>query len=229
VRRDVVVCLLVGLSTPVSAWAQAAPPAAAQARVRPIDLVLGGAAAGPVGLGTTTVSFLRADGSPLTVFTAKNALGASAGVEIAVTVRPSTRWAYEATGSWMRGSARTTVSADVEGAPSSSPSAGLVRFGAGGAALWRFRQRGRIAWFMRAGLSWSRDLAGAATLVEDGVQLEAGVGLERPLRPGTVRGQRRLGLRVEARIAAARGGVAFGDAGLRVAPAGAVSLVIGLR
>ncbi len=104
---------------------------------------------------------------------------------------------------------------------------GLHQFTVEGSLQYRFSRRGRWDPFVRAGAGWLRELTTDRTLVANGLSANLGGGIKywvRESRPGLFG---RLALRAEVRLAARHGGIAFGDAGVRLGPMFAAGLVIG--
>jgi len=222
--------LVMSLCAASHAGAQTRPgqgPQAPRGPRRAIEFTVGGAFQGPVSFGTANADLLRSDGSRLTLFRTENRSSLGYGLEtsLAFQLRRSV-WA-EVGGGFTRADLRTRVSGDAESVGADTVTADLVRFSVQGAALWYFRDRGRTAWFVRGGAGWMRELAGDATLVEDGLLGHGGIGLRHWWRDGTRGTVKRIGLRLEFRADLRSPGISLGDGGMRVGPAAAGHLVFG--
>ena len=161
-------------------------------------LSFGGVWIAPLSLGTATAGLERPDGSQLVVFQAENDLGPGLGVETGLAIELRRNFLVEISGGWVHTELRTRVSDDVESAPDLTLTETLTRFSVEASGLWQFRTRGATVYFVRGGAGWMRELTGGASLVEDGVVANGGLGLrhlvaEQPARqPATVRLPRRV-------------------------------------
>lgn len=196
---------------------------------RPIELAVGGSWIAPVGLGTVDADLLTSGGSPITQFTTSNSLGAAFGGDVHLTFALSRRVAAEALGSLTRISFETEITQDLEDADGVTLTETGLRFGAAGAMRVLLATTGATRWFLRGGAGWLRETAGGSSLVGDGLSVDAGVVMmylwrDRPR--GTLR---RLGLRLDGKIAFRSGGLTLGEDTLRAGPAVGGALTMGFR
>ncbi len=129
------------------------------------------------------------------------------------------------TAAWTRFEVRTAVSDDFEDVPDVTVSDTLTRFSVGGAVLWRFVDRPRVSWFARGGGAWMRELSSDASLVEDGLLIEAGVGVKYWMSTNPA-GEGRFGLRAEFRALNRRRGIEIDDGSFRIWPLVTASAVV---
>lgn len=200
-------------------------PFTAHAQTRKIELTVGAAASGAASAGTATVELLGSGGAPVTLFEAAHRTSVGLGADAALMYRVRQSLALELSGSWTRPDLETGISDDVEGAGDTTLSLGMHRFSAEVAAVRHFGRRGGAEPYVRAGAGWFRELTSDRALVDDGVAGHVGAGVKYWLRerPGVLG---HLAFRADVRLAARRGGIDRGEAGIRWSPGATVGLVI---
>lgn len=204
-----------------------ASPSVAAAQTSRVEVTLGGVVSGRASAGDANATLVDSGGSVLTLFTTSNRVTTGAGAEAQVAVRIRQRLLVELSGSWLKTNLETRVTSDLEDATPITASLGLHQFTVEGSLNYRFARRGRWDPFVRGGAGWLRELTTDRALVENGLSANFGGGIKywvRESRPGLFG---RLALRAEVRLVARHGGIAFGDAGTRLAPMFAAGLVIG--
>jgi hypothetical protein len=211
------VCVCLGL----------AAPAAAQTGLRGYELSIGAVAMGAMPFGESDATFSRPSGSPLLVFNSDISMGPGPGAEVHFGRSVGSRLALEVTGTWTLTTIRAEVSTDIDSAPDATLTEDLSRFSVEGSALWRLAGDGKRALYVRGGAGWMRELAGAASLAENGVIGNVGASVKYWWGASTSVQRRRLGLRLDGRAVLRSGGVDLGVDGVRLAPAASADLMIG--
>jgi len=200
-----------------------ASPAIAQTSQQPHaphkswELAVGGLAILPTSLGAMDANLLDPTGAPFRLFRTSTDTSLGLGLEVNVGTAVSRRLDVEFSGAWTRFDVRTKISDDVEDVPGLTATETLTRFSAGGAVLWRFAQGARAAGFLRGGVGWMRELSSDAALAEDGLLLDAGVGVKYWLSTNAA-GDGRFGLRAEFRVLNRRQGIDIDDGSTRLWP-----------
>lgn len=200
---------------------------AALAQTPRVEVTLGGVVSGRAPAGDVNATLIDSGGNALTLFKTSNRVAMGTGVEAQVAVRIRPRLLIELGGNWVKADLETRVTSDLEEAAPMTARLGLHQFTVEGSLQYRFSRRGRWDPFVRAGAGWLRELTTDRALVANGLSANLGGGIKywvRESRPGLFG---RLALRAEVRLAARHGGIAFGDAGVRLAPMFAAGLVIG--
>jgi hypothetical protein len=213
------------LATAGPCLAQTAPAAAPR---RPREFAVGGLFSGPASMGSSDASELGPSGAPsLTLFTTTNGFGVGGGVELMLgwQLRPAL-W-FEVAGGLLKTTLRTRITDDFEGVADQTLSAGATRFSAEGALLWYLKDRGKTAWFVRAGGGVMREAAGDLSLADTGFIANGSIGYRHWWRMNVTGTFKRMGIRVEARGVLRAGGVMLGSRSVTFGPAGAVQLVFG--
>lgn len=207
---------VIAISTPVFAQ---------QSARQPMELAGGIVWAAPRSLGTVHADLLDSDGMPVTLFRAENETGPALGLEVILSQAVARRIDVEFAGSWARFDARTSISGDFEDVPDVTVSETLTRYALEGAVVWRFAERGRVAWFLRGSGGWMREVAGDMSLAENGLLYSGGVGLKYWMsrRPT---GQDQFGIRAEFRMMGRRDGIALDDESFRLWPLATASAVV---
>ena len=225
----IAIAVWLGLGAAATATAQTrpAPTTKKPGPSRAFELVVGGVFTSSLTMGSADANLLRPDGSNLALFRTENSFGPGAGLELNLGFRVSRTVRVEASGTWMRVSARTRVSDDFESAPDQTISSPVDRLALEGAGLWFFRDRGKTAWFVRGSAGWMREFAGGYTLSKNGTIGSGGVGLRHWFRGGTKGRLKRLGVRAEFRGVFRSGGLSLGDSGARIGAAGLGHVVFG--
>ena len=204
-----------------------APSAVASAQTPRVEVTLGGVVSGRASAGDVNATLGDSGGTALTLFKTSNRVTTGTGAEAQVAVRIRPRLLIELGGTWLKTNLETRVTSDLEGAAPMTASLGLHQFTVDGSVQYRLARRGRWDPFVRGGAGWLRELTTDRALVENGLSANFGGGIKywvRESRPGLFG---RLALRAEVRLVARHGGIAFGDAGTRLAPMFAAGLVIG--
>lgn len=200
---------------------------AASAQTPRVEVTLGGVVAGPASTGDVNATLIDSGGNALTLFKSSNRVTTGMGAEAQVAVRIRQRLFVELSGTWVPTHMETRVTSDLEGAAPIAARLGVHQFTVEGSLQYVFARRGRWDPFVRGGAGWLRELTTDRAVVENGFGANLGGGIKywvRESRPGLFG---RLALRAEVRLVARRGGLAFGDAGTRLAPMFAAGLVIG--
>ena len=221
--RVALVALIATVGLPRLALAQALPVAGS----RSIELSVGGTLMSPAPAGSSSATLITSNGSRLTVFEAESRTGPGFGADATLGFRLASGVWIEAAGGWSRATASTRVSGDVETAPALTVSETISRLSAEAGLLIYFADRGDTSWFVRGSGGWMRELVAGNALADDGVIATGGGGLRHWFRQNGAGAVKRVGVRAEGRLIVRTGGVAFGDAGLRLAPAGSVFIVFG--
>ncbi len=178
-------------------------------------------------LGDASADLIRPDGSPLALFRSDVTVRPGPGLEVHVSRRILARWSAELSGTWAVTDIQTRVSSDFEDVPAATLTERLSRFSIEGSALWIVAGGPTRSVFVRAGAGWMREVAGAATLAEDGIIGSAGAGVKSWWRRATPGGGRRWGVRLDGRAVFRARGVDLGADTVRVAPAAAADLLFG--
>jgi hypothetical protein len=137
-------------------------------------------------------------------------------------------WA-DVSGGWTRISLTTDITDDFEGADGVTLSEAGSRFLVGGGIRLLLSDPKKMTWFVRGGVAWLRETAGGNTLTGDGLLTSAGVGVDYVWRDRVAGGIRRMGLRIDGRVNFRSGGLTLGEDKLRVGPAVAALIMMGLR
>jgi hypothetical protein len=221
-----VAVLLLVLSAAGPLWAQPATQAEAPAKPsRTWELAAGVLVVVPTSLGSANANLLDPQGGTLPLFRTSTDAGMGLGFEANVGTAVAKHVDVELSGAWTRFDVRTTVSDDFEDIPGITVSDRLTRFSVEGAVLWRFVEKTRVSWFVRGGAGWMRELSSDASLVEDGLVLNAGVGMKYWLSANPA-GQGTFGLRAEFRVLNRRRGIEIDDGSFRLWPVVAGSAVV---
>ena len=203
----------------------ASTPAFAQQPARQSMELAGGIVwAAPRSLGTVNADLLDSDGLPVTLFRAENETGPALGLEVILSQAVARRIDVEFAGSWTRVDARTSITGDFEDVPDVTVSETITRYALEGGVVWRFAERGRVAWFLRGSGGWMREVVGDLSLAENGILYSGGVGLKYWMsrRPT---GQDQFGIRAEFRMMGRHDGIALEDESFRLWPAATVMAV----
>jgi hypothetical protein len=191
----------------------------ASAQTRKVELGLGAVASGAGSAGDVNATLIDSSGNPLVLFRTENRVAPGLGAELHLAVRVKPRVSVELSGSWLKADLESRVTSDFEDAPSMTTSQGVNQFTVDSSVVYRFARRGKVDPFLRAGAGWLREITSDRALVENGLSANLGGGIKYWMG--------RVAIRVEARLAVRHGGIAFGDAGVRLAPVIAAGLVIG--
>ncbi|MEZ5318233.1 MAG: hypothetical protein R2752_12605 [Vicinamibacterales bacterium] len=207
-----------GLVPALAAPASAQAGRGAAAGGPPVEIAAGGVLVGPTSFGTASADLLRPDGGTTSLFKTDNRLGPGLGLEVTLGFGLTPRLFAEASGAWIKADFETRVTSDLEGADDATLTAPGNRFVVEGAALWRLATVGGGDLFARGGAGWMRDLAGEGSLIKDGTTGSVGVAWRRwwHERPGPR--TRRIGLRLDGRIAIRSAGLTLGEQKTRIAP-----------
>ncbi|MFI5179235.1 MAG: hypothetical protein ACHQO8_11750 [Vicinamibacterales bacterium] len=213
----IVVAFGVGRARPAAA--QSPEPGRFEAGIGP--LWTGGAS-----LGSRDANETTSTGGAFPLFSTSTELSSAAGVEARAGVRVWQRFEAEASASYGRAELRTTVGNDSEGAAAVTAAETIHQFTFNGGVVWyppRPRVGTRLTPFVSVNAGYLRQLHEAATLAVTGHVYQVGGGVKYRLvsRPSShVKG---IGVRLDVRVAARSGGVAF-DARTRYAPTLGASL-----
>jgi hypothetical protein len=191
----------------------------ASAQTPKVEVTFGGVASGAGSAGDVNAILIDSSGNAMSLFRTANRVAPGVGAELHVAVRVRPQWQLELSGSWLKADLESTITSDFEDADTLTASQGLNQFTVEGSAMYRFSRRGKVDPFLRIGGGWLREITSDRALVANGLSANLGGGIKYRLG--------RVALRVEARLAVRHGGIAFGDAGTRLAPVVAAGLVIG--
>ena len=211
---------------PLVALAQT-PAAARRSSGHVIDYTVAVQLDGPTDFGSADANLLRPNGTPLSVFSTNSSLGPGIGLDAHVSFGLTRRLFAEATGAWGRFQLRTHTSGDVENADPLRLTEDLSRFSVEGSGLWMLWATPRAALFARGGAGWMRELAGAGTLMEDGVIGNVGGGVKYWWKNGAPGRLSRLGVRAEGRVVIRSNGITLGEQRTRVTPAASAGIFFG--
>lgn len=200
---------------------------AASAQTPRVEVTVGAVVSGRASAGDVNATLIDSGGNPLTLFKTTNRVTTGMGAEAQVAVRIRQRLLAELSGTWVPTRLETRVASDLESAAPITARLGLHQFTVEGSLQYRFSRRGRWDPFVRGGAGWLRELTTDRALVENGLSVNLGGGIKYWVRESGPGVFGRLALRAEVRLVARHGGIAFGDAGTRLAPMFAAGLVIG--
>jgi hypothetical protein len=223
VTRGFAVCSAALLGLILTAWPARAQTAALPGR---FEIGLGPVWTGRLALGSADANETTSTGSTSRLFSTSTELAAVTGIEGRVGVRIFRRLEAEASASYGRAPLRTAFSNDIEGALSGTATESVDQFTIGGGVLWYFPPRSsssRLTPFVTGGAAYLRDLHEAATLVVGGRLFQGGGGIKYLLAARPASHLKGLGIRVDARVVARSGAVAF-DNHARYAPGLGASL-----
>jgi hypothetical protein len=183
-------------------------------------------AVGPFSLGTAVATLTTPGGGALTLFTTRNGIAPSAGLEIQAARRLGGRVVAEATGGWSVGRLRTSIAGDTEGASDTTLTERLARYSIEGAVVVEVATHARATYFVRGGAGWMIETAGDQNDPSRGAIGNAGMGVKywwhRPTRGGA-----EVGLRLEGRALIRRRGVMVSGHDVAVAPAANAGIMFG--
>jgi len=211
----------------------AASPAPAQSPAPRVEVSVAGVWGGGAGLGTQPAdeTLNQAGGGAFTLFTTTSRVTAIRGVEARVGVRLGRHLALEAGGWRAKASVATRVSGDAEQAPDVTATAGFTEYVADGAVVLRLPglafAGGRAEPFAEAGAGYLRQVYAGQAVVETGSILHAGGGLRVWLRTRPAGWLDGVGVRLDGRLVARRGGIDLGTGGARLSAAVTAGLVVG--
>lgn len=220
-RALIALLLLIGVREPVQAQAVSEPPAGRA------DVAIGAGWLGGAGLGDRDANLRTRDGGDYRLFSTSSRVAGAAALEARVGYGLTRRYRVEGRVSVSHPELRSSISADVEGAPDLEAAERVDQYAFEGALVVRFPEWRTSSFvpFLSGGAGYLRQLHEGQTLVEEGTAYHAGGGVTRVLfvRPsGWVRA---VSLRGDARLHVFTGGIAFDD-GARVHPSVSVSLEV---
>src|SRR3954470_2051754 len=183
------------------------------------EVAVGAQWLGSVSLGSENATLTTSAGTPFTLFRTESAFGNALGLEgrLAVRVRPD--WDAEAFGAYAAPAINTLITADAEGAASTTASESVKRFAIGGGVLWYVPriQSARLHPFVLGSGAYVRELHEANMLAANGASIDAGGGVKYVLYARRTGRLRMAGLRGDARFETNVRGVAFAE-GTRFRP-----------
>jgi hypothetical protein len=214
-RADLAVAvLLVVIAAPAAVSAQSVEPVPGR-----FEVAVGAQWLGSASLGSQDATLTTSAGSGFTLFKTESAFGNALGLEgrLAVRVRPG--WEAEAFGAYAAPAINTLITADAEGATSTTASESVKRFAIGGGVLWYLPrlQSARLRPFVLGSGAYVRELHDANMLAANGASIDAGGGVKYVLYTRPTGRLRTAGLRGDARLEANIRGVAFAE-GTRFRP-----------
>jgi hypothetical protein len=199
-----------------------ARPAAAQSPASGrFEVAIGPLWMGGVSLGSTDANETTGTGGVFRLFSTSTELSSAPGIEARVAVHVWRRFEGEVSASYGRATLRTAAANDTEGAAPVTATETIDQFTVSGGVVWyppRRRSGTRLAPFIGANAGYLRQLHEAATLAATGHVYQLGGGMKYLLVSHPASHVKGIGLRLDARVAARSGGVAF-DARTRYAPA----------
>ena len=209
-----VAAVLFVIAAPAAVSAQSAEPLRGR-----FEVAVGAQWLGPVSLGSQNATLTTSVGSPFTLFRTESSFGNALGLEgrLAIRVRPD--WEAEVFGAYAAPAINTVITADAEGAPSTTASESVTRFVVGGGVLWYVPrvQSARLRPFVLGSGAWVRELHDANVLGANGVAIDAGGGVKWVLYARRTGRLRTAGLRGDARFETNIHGIAFAE-GTRFRP-----------
>jgi hypothetical protein len=209
-----VAALLVVIAAQAAVSAQSVEPPGGR-----FEVAVGAQWLGSASLGSKDATLTTSAGTPYTLFRTESAFGNALGLEgrLAVRVRPS--WEAEAFGAYAEPAINTVITADAEGAASTTASESVKRFAVGGGVLWYLPrvQSARLRPFVLGSGAYVRELHEANMLAANGASIDAGGGVKYVLYARRTGRLRTAGLRGDARLETNIRGVAFSE-GTRFRP-----------
>lgn len=206
--------------TPATAPASAAP-------AHPLEFDLMGSFIGSTSFGSQPISLLTPSGSQLRVAETSSTLTSGVGLEVHLGRALTSALSLEAVGSWTHRQYKTSVSGDIEQAPSVDATIGASRFVIGGAGVYSVHETASTNIFATAGLGWVREVASGNALAQDGTVFDLGGGAKYWFGgAATVGRHTRYGVRADAHIAFHRAGLTLDSTSSRVTPTLSGGLII---
>lgn len=206
----------------------AAVPALAQSERRErVELAAGVGIFGPMPFDAVNATQAAPGGTRRVLFVTESALGASAGVAVRAGVPLTRVVSVESTLSLNQTRLSTTVTGDVERAPTVTASEPVTQYLVEAGVLFRPMawRTPRLEPFITAGAGYLRQLNEGLTLVETGQSWYGGAGTHYWFRRRVTGRIRSSGLRFDLRVSVLDRGVALDD-GPHVVPAGGVSVFV---
>jgi hypothetical protein len=190
-------------------------PSAAAAQPAPVRFVLsiGGLWHSGVPLGSRDAIETRnqVGGGAFVLFETESAIMSGAGLIARIGVRLAPAFTIEMGGTWTKTSISTRLTADAEAAPDSEIRSNVTEYVLGAALVFRLERLamagGRAVPFVEAGAGYLRQLHGDNRWAKTGSVLHGGGGLVVWLRSDSNVWLKRLGVRIDGRITARKGGV----------------------
>lgn len=192
-----------------------------------LELAAGLAWRGGVSLGQRDALETANGGGTYRLFSSATDIGSAPGVEARLGVALSPRIDVEAFASYARPALRTALTGDVEGAASITASETLEQIVVGGGVVVALRSRigRRLVPFAAVNAGLLRELHQGQTLIDNGKTIDAGAGVKLYLRSRPGGAVKAAGVRLDARVAARTGGVAF-DNTWHLSPSASASLFV---
>jgi hypothetical protein len=212
-----------------SAYAQtpAAQAPASTTPAHPLEFDIMGALVGPTSFGSRPITLATPNGSALHVAETTSSLTTGTGIEAHLGRTLSSTVSFEAIGSWTHRQYQTSVSGDIEQAPSVDATIGASRFVIEGAGVYTLHHTPSTAVFALGGLGWVREVASGNALAQNGALVDLGGGVKYWLGGAAAASRHtRYGVRAEAHVLVHRAGIALDDKSSRVAPAISAGFII---
>jgi hypothetical protein len=192
-----------------------------------VELGIGWTRIGRAAVGGGDATETTSSGATLSLFSTSTERAAASGVEGRVGVALTRRFECEGTGTYAAPQWRTRITGDYENAASVTAAETVHRFTVGGAILWYVRHPRigppLLTPFLTAGGGYWRELHAGAVLADTGRFYDVGGGLKVLLRSREEALVKGVGVRIDARVQARTGGIAF-DGASRLSPTLGVSL-----
>ena len=190
----------------------APPPTPRGPSVPRIDLSVGAGFISGSGLGDADADLRGRSGAPLQLFATSSRLGGSPPFEVRLGYRISPRYTLEMRGGWSRPEIQTSVSGDVEGAPSLTVAekVDLYSLDLGILVMFNRRQPRAVTPFISAGAGYAGAVHEGLTLLENGLTYRAGGGIKYPLALRNRAWIKAIGVRADGTLIFMSGGLASG-------------------
>lgn len=220
---------VVMLIVPAAAARAQTPPATqtSSASAHPLEFDLMGAFVGSTSFGTQPIALTTPSGSQLHVAETSSSLTSGLGLEAHVGRALTSALSFEAVGSWTHRQYKTSVSGDIEQAPSIDATINASRFVLEGAGLYTLHQTPSANLFAVAGLGWVREVASGNALAQDGAVVDLGAGVKYWLGGAASAARHtRYGVRADVHVSVHRAGLTLDATSSRVTPTLSGGLII---
>jgi hypothetical protein len=154
-------------------------------------------------------------------------MGAGFGPEVVLGFRAGRSSWFEVGAGLTWAHVKTRITDDFETTATETLSAPVTRWSIEGAMVWVIRDKGRTAWFVRAGGGVMGEVSSDLSMSETGFVGQGGVGLRHWWRTTGKGTFKRIGWRAEFRGVVQGGGISLSDRTVRFAPTGTVHVVFG--
>jgi hypothetical protein len=213
--------------TPPAAQAPAAAQTSAAAPAHPTEFDVMGVYIASTSFGSQPLALLAPSGSQLHVAETTSSLTSGVGLEAHLGRSLTSRLSFEAIGGWTHRQYKTSVSGDIEQAPSVDATIGASRFVIEGAGVYTLHETASANLFALGGLGWVREVAAGNALAQDGALVDFGAGAKYWLGgAASASHHTRYGVRAEGHVTIHRAGITLDDTSSRVTPSLSGGLII---